>query len=71
MKQKAKKITGTGTGGVKAYVYTKNNKRMATAKIARNGRFSLKIKAQRRGTVLSIRISDKYGNVVRREIKVA
>lgn len=70
IKRTAKKITGTGAGGVKVYVYTKDNKRMAGAKIGKNWKFSVPIKAQKRGTVLSIRIVDKYSNAVRKEFKV-
>lgn len=70
VKRNARKITGTGTGGVKAYVFTKSNKRLATVRIGKNGKFTIPIKAQKKGTVLSVRITDKYGNIVRREIKV-
>lgn len=66
----AKKITGTGAGGIRAYVYTKSNKRLASAKIGKKWSYSLPIKPQKKGTILSIRVSDKYGNVVRRQIKV-
>lgn len=66
----AKKITGTGAGGIRAYVYTKDNKRLSSVKIGKKWSYSLPIKPQKKGTILSIRLSDKYGNVVRRQIKV-
>lgn len=70
VKRTAKKVTGTGAGSIRAYVYTTSNKRLATVKIGKNSQYSVPIKAQKKGTVLSVRVSDKYGNVVKKSVKV-
>lgn len=70
VKRTSKKVTGTGIGSIRAYVYTTANKQMGKVKIGKNSRYSVPIKAQKKGTVLSVRVTDKYGNLVKKSVKV-
>lgn len=72
VKSTTKTITGTATGGSSVYVYVKSNsKKLGSARISKNWKYTVPIKAQKKGTVLLIKVYDKYGNAITNEKKVA
>lgn len=71
VKKSSKKVTGVTSGGKTASVYLqKNGKKLGSAKLTKAWKYSVPIKAQKKGTVLSIKVADKYGNVVIKQVKV-
>lgn len=72
LKNTTKKVTGTAAGGSSVYVYVKSSgKKLGSAKVPKNWKYTVPIKAQKKGTVLLIKVYDKYGNAVTNEKKVA
>lgn len=72
LKNTTKKVTGTAAGGSTVYVYVKSSaKKLGGTKVPKNWKYAVPIKAQKKGTVLLIKVYDKYGNAVTNEKKVA
>ncbi|MBQ0138712.1 MAG: InlB B-repeat-containing protein [Kurthia sp.] len=59
---KTTKISGTATKSTTITVYTNAGKKVASAKVSSKGKYSLKIKKQKKKTVLKIRIKDRLNN---------
>ena len=67
------RITGTAAGGrrLTVYVVTKSgNKRIGQGNVTSRGRYSVSIPKQKKGTVLLLLLTDKYGNRSYTEQKV-
>ena len=63
------KITGTGTKGatVKAYV---NNKEIGKATVGKDGKYSIKISKQKKGTKITVKMSKSGYSTVSKTITV-
>ncbi|MES5896838.1 Ig-like domain-containing protein [Bacillus cereus group sp. RP43] len=58
-----KKVTGTGEPGAKVSIKEKNGAEIGAGTVDKDGKFSVEIAAQVAGTVVSITLTDKAGNV--------
>jgi len=61
LKSKSLKVTGKGTKGTTIYVYN-SVKKIGRGSVSSKGNYSVKIKAQKKGTVVRVYAKDKYGN---------
>lgn len=71
VKKGAKKVTGKTSGGTKALVYAaKTNVKLGSAKLTKTWNFSAAVKALKKGTAITVKVTDKYSNIAIAQTKV-
>lgn len=69
IRKTSKKVTGKALGG-KTITLKRNKKKLGSAQIGKKGAYTIKMKKQKKGTVLTLTVKDKYQNSVILQKKV-